>query len=232
MTRILIAWITALTLGLTGPLSAGDNPVVVELFTSQGCSSCPPADRLLAELGERDDVIPLALHVDYWDYIGWKDQFAHGAFTRRQKGYARAGGWNKIYTPQMVVNGSEDVVGSRPMQLAEMIQRHAMTADRVAMTLKRSGDRLHIRAEALPGAAPAELHLVRYRPAARVDILRGENAGRSYTYTHIVTEWRTLEKWNGRDVFETTVPVTGDLPVVVLVQAPHHGEIFAAARLR
>ena len=101
---------------------ADDMPVVVELFTSQGCSSCPPADALLHELSKRDDVIPLALHVDYWDYIGWKDSFAQPAFTARQRGYAQASGRRAIYTPQMIIGGQFDVVGNRPMDVAAIIR--------------------------------------------------------------------------------------------------------------
>src|SRR5262249_1393689 len=89
-----------------------DQPVVVELFTSQGCNSCPPADALLGKLARRKDVLPLAFHVDYWDYIGWKDPFASKEGTERQYNYGRALGLNMVYTPQMVIDGSQDAVGS------------------------------------------------------------------------------------------------------------------------
>ncbi len=101
-----------------------DNPVVVELFTSQGCSSCPPADAILGDLAGRDDVIALALHVDYWDYIGWKDTFADPSYTKRQRAYARVAGARNIYTPQMVVGGMDHLVGVRPMELSDLIERH------------------------------------------------------------------------------------------------------------
>ena len=97
---------------------AEDAPVVVELFTSQGCSSCPPADELLREMSKRPDVIALAFHVDYWDYIGWKDEFAHPGFTKRQKAYAKAAGERMVYTPQMIVHGVVRVVGHEPEALA------------------------------------------------------------------------------------------------------------------
>ena len=92
---------------------AGEQPVVIELYTSQGCSSCPPADELVTELSRQPGVLPLALHVDYWDYIGWADQFADPDYTKRQKAYARATGQITIYTPQMVIDGRLEAVGSR-----------------------------------------------------------------------------------------------------------------------
>ena len=104
-----------------GAAAAADRPVVVELYTSQGCSSCPPADAILAELADREDVIALAFHVDYWDYIGWKDIFADPANTLRQRNYARVAGARSVYTPQMIVDGQDHVVGTKPMKLAEHI---------------------------------------------------------------------------------------------------------------
>ncbi len=206
--------------------------VVVELYTSQGCSSCPPADKLLGKLAERDDVIPLALHVDYWDYIGWKDEFADPAHTQRQRGYARAWNQRTIYTPQMVVGGLHGVVGNRPMDVATLIQKHAMATPRADVTLSRAGEAVTIEAQALGEIAPAQVHLVRYTPSAQVDIRRGENAGRKLTYHNIVTEWRTLGAWDGAAPLRLTETVKGDGPVVVIVQEGTHGLILAAARLR
>ncbi len=97
---------------------------MVELFTSQGCSSCPPADAYLAHLATEPDVIALALHVDYWDYIGWTDKFGSPPFTERQKAYARAEGHRTIYTPQMIVNGTERIAGTNPAQVESDIRHH------------------------------------------------------------------------------------------------------------
>jgi hypothetical protein len=231
--RILIQCLAVLCMLAPALARAEQVPVVVELFTSQGCSSCPPADALLAELGERDDVIALALHVDYWDYIGWKDVFAQSKFTKRQKGYAQAAGWRTIYTPQAVINGSEDVVGSKPMKLADAIARHKVQPQRVKLDIRRDGGGLSIRAEGLGVGVPAaEVHLVRYEPAAPVRILRGENAGHTLTYTHIVQDWSVIDRWNGRGVYQKRVAVSGTAPIVVLVQEPRQGSILAAARLR
>lgn len=111
-------FLTALVVAGVGTMAAAQSstsPVVVELYTSQGCSSCPSADRVLEKLAGRDDILPLSLHVDYWDYIGWADTFADPAYTQRQKVYARNMGERMIYTPQMVINGGAHVVGNRPM---------------------------------------------------------------------------------------------------------------------
>jgi hypothetical protein len=112
------ALLTACLIILSAPSLAQDRPVLVELFTSQGCSSCPPADALLHKLARRDDVVALALHVDYWDYIGWKDTFAKAAHSARQRAYAREAGRRMVYTPQMIINGADHVVIGRPISTA------------------------------------------------------------------------------------------------------------------
>ena len=116
----------------TPSVAQDSNPVVIELYTSQGCSSCPPADALLKEYADRDDVITLALHVDYWDYIGWADTLARPEHADRQRGYAAAAHKRTIYTPQMVLNGEDHVVGSHPDELAAGIQRHQARAKQVS----------------------------------------------------------------------------------------------------
>lgn len=222
------AVIWALALG--GAAQAGE-PVVIELYTSQGCSSCPPADKLLGELVGRDDVLPLALHVDYWDYIGWKDEFARPQHTKRQKGYARAAGQRSIYTPQMIVGGRDHVVGYKPMKLADAIARHKERPSPLELRVTRSGGKLKVGAWP-KGRLPRDLkvQLVRYRPSATVSIKRGENAGKTITYHNIVTDWRTVADWDGRGELELTLDVPGSDEVAVLVQADGYGPILAAAR--
>lgn len=231
----LTAWLALPWLALAGAVAAQDsgvrNPVVVELFTSQGCSSCPAADALLAEMAGREDIIPLALHVDYWDYIGWVDGFAQAKFTKRQKGYAHAAGERRIYTPQMVVNGREDVVGSRPMKVAALIEKHADTPAKVALELRREGEQLHIHARALEEMRPCVVYAVQYEPAREVMIERGENAGRSVRYTHIVRDWQLVRAWDDGAPFDAMMTLDPALPVVVLVQEERFGPIVAAARL-
>ena len=232
MNRLLAAF-AALIMTVSGTVTrAGDATVVVELFTSQGCSACPPADEILAQLGKRDNVIALALHVDYWDYIGWKDKFAHAAFTKRQKGYARSFGNRTIYTPQMVINGTRDVVGNRPMDVAEAVDDYADMGMLSPLSLSRNGTSLRIDAPARRSVGPADVILVRYTPQESVAIPRGENAGKDLIYSHIVTEWTDIGDWTGASPLSETITVEGASPVVVLVQEKNHGSILAAARLR
>lgn len=228
----LLSFVAAAWVALGGAAVA-DGPVVVELFTSQGCSSCPPADKILAEIADRDDVIALALHVDYWDYIGWKDIFADPAFTKRQRAYAQAAGARSIYTPQMVVGGRDHVVGTKPMKLAEFINAHAKAPDPVSVEVSRAGDSVTIEARAT-GSVPSGMvvQLVTYTPTATVEIKRGENAGRTLSYHNIVRDWIEIGKWDGRGTFRAEARVSGGTPVAVLVQARDAGPILGAAKAR
>ena len=230
MSRFLAPVVFALSL-ISGTAQA-DNPVVVELFTSQGCSSCPPADELMHELAKRDDVIPLALHVDYWDYIGWKDEFANPAHSDRQRSYAVVAGRRSIYTPQMIVNGQTSIVGARGMELAEAIQKHKAQTNPVSIELARADGTLSIAAKNDGVSGGMVVHVLRYQPKRDVKILRGENAGRHIYYSNVVEDWRVLTEWSGRRDLSAEMPVEGDAPVVVLVQASGNGPILAAARLR
>lgn len=207
--------------------------VVVELYTSQGCSSCPPADEVLSQLVGRKNVIPLALHVDYWDYIGWTDKMASPAYTDRQKAYARAIGSRTIYTPQLIIDGDDRVEGARPMDVAELIQEHAAQASPVRLMVKRDGARVDISATA-DAALPKKVlvQLVRYLPEKTVEIERGENAGQTITYHNIVTVWKTLGTWDGAQPVSMQEAVDGPEPVVVILQEEGPGAILAAASLR
>ena len=225
--------LAAVSMAIAGAAaSADDHPVVVELYTSQGCSSCPPADRLFAELAGRDDVIALALHVDYWDYIGWADQFADPAHTERQKAYARAHDKRSVYTPQMIVAGADLIVGTKPMDLADSIQAHGARTPPVAVTLIRSGDRVRIEARAERFRGAAVVDVVGLIDERTVDISRGENAGRTLTYHNIVSSWTRLGDWDGAGVFQATVQVAPGRPIAVIVQQAGYGPILGAARLR
>lgn len=213
-------------------MARAEGPVVVELFTSQGCSSCPPADALLAEIAERDDVIAMALHVDYWDYIGWKDEFADPAFTKRQKLYAYAAGTKTIYTPQMVVDGQDHVVGFKPMKLAGLIDRHKARKSPVSIEAKRNGDRVSISANSqMRFAKDAVVAVAVMTDKEVVAIKRGENAGRTIAYHNIVRDLTEVGRWNGSGRFDHSVRVPTDMTAVVLVQMPNGGPIMAAAKL-
>lgn len=210
---------------------AAQTPVVVELFTSQGCSACPPADAFIEELVSDPSVIALSLHVDYWDYIGWPDSFAKPQFTERQKAYARAEGSRTIYTPQLVVGGTDRVEGTQPGLVHDLLRRHQAVSHDVSLQLDRQGDSMAVRLAApMPLAAPARVQLVRYRPEQTVTIERGENAGRTVTYRNIVTEWSVLGEWDGTAPFEVQASVPGSDPAVVIVQAAGPAGILAAGR--
>ncbi len=208
------------------------SPVVVELFTSQGCSSCPPADALLHELAERDDVIALALHVDYWDYIGWKDEFANPAYAKRQKAYARLGNRRSIYTPQMIVNGTTDIVGTKPMQLSKAIAEHAAKPSPVDVRLARDGDMVEIAATTDQNPGQMVVYALRYTPERTARITRGENAGHTISYANVTEDWSVLGEWDGREPLDLSINAPGDKPVVIIVQAGRNGPILGAARLR
>ncbi|WP_108483257.1 DUF1223 domain-containing protein [Oceaniglobus ichthyenteri] len=218
-------------LGGGGFAHAEDQPVVVELFTSQGCSSCPPADKLLGELAGRDDVIALALHVDYWDYIGWKDKFAKPAFTKRQKFYAKAAGARTIYTPQLIVGGKDHVVGYRPMEVAELIQAHRAAPDPVMISASREGGTVRVEARVVGTiAGKMVVQLARFSPNETVEIQRGENEGNTYTYHNIVRDWAILGEWDGAAPLTLDAPVP-DGPVAIIIQQAGFGPVVGAARL-
>lgn len=230
--RQLVSAACGVMLCLSGAAQAGEQPVVVELFTSQGCSSCPTADEFLMELVARPDIIALSMHVDYWDYIGWKDTFAQPQFTLRQKSYAKAIGSRTIYTPQMIVNGLDRVEGNSPETVLTAINEQKGGTPSVDLQLDRQGDMLTIKANNLKRLeGPTRIELFRYMPKATVEIGRGENAGLEVTYVNIVTQWTPLGIWAGEGPVELVAPAEGDAPLVVIVQSEGPGEILAAAKL-
>jgi len=231
MKRLLHAAITCLLMAL--PAFAEEVPVVIELFTSQGCSSCPPADEMMHALAHRDDVIALSLHVDYWDYIGWKDEFADPRNAKRQRGYARTAGRRSVYTPEMIVNGVSDIVGAKPMEVATEIERHKGNPPRISLDLQRVGDNVTISAQAIREVAgPFNVHLLRYQPQRESRITRGENAGKTIHYVNVTQDWQVLDTWDGRKPLTLNVAAPGKWPVVVIVQETEFGPIVGAARLR
>lgn len=212
---------------------AEDAPVVVELFTSQGCSSCPPADELLREMSKRPDVIALAFHVDYWDYIGWKDTFGNPEFTLRQKGYAHAQSARTIYTPQFMIAGQTAIGGAHPHEIDALIAEAATRPENVRIQVVLA-DEGRIRISASPLArlqGPVQINLVRYLPRAEVSITRGENKGRRIDYANVVTSWQILGTWSGRGELSVEAPYSGDERGVVILQAADFGPILSAARI-
>ena len=228
--------ISASVLGafLTGsPVVAQDTGTVVELFTSQGCSSCPPADDILAQLADRDDVIALALHVDYWDYIGWTDDLAAAAYTARQRAYADQWQARNIYTPQMVVAGVQEFVGSHLAVAMEAVASHPASANPVSVLATRDGDTLVITAQAHgPVPVQALVQVVRYIPEVVRDIPKGENAGKTVVYRNVVTDWTSAGQWTTARPLSLRVPVKGEQPIVVIVQDGSNGPVLGAVKLR
>jgi hypothetical protein len=209
--------------------------VVVELYTSQGCSSCPPADELMGQLVNQPGVIGLTLHVDYWDYIGWADTFGQAAFTERQKAYAHAAGDKMIYTPQMIVGGLARVEGNNPAAVAGAIATASGTPSQVELVLTRQGGKVAIHATALqPIGAGAKVELVQLTNGSEVAVERGENAGRSLQSHNTVTSWQRIGNWNGVAPLDMVAKV-GDGPIVVILQrdaGQGPTEILAAALLK
>ena len=208
---------------------------VVELFTSQGCSSCPPADKLLGKLAQRDDVIALSFNVDYWDYLGWKDTLASPTHTKRQYAYARARGDNKVYTPQVVVNGLRHVVGSRPDRIKSALsatEKHCR-AHKVRLQLSSTPSEFVIDLDGTaPAVKPATVFIAAVRPAVNVKIKRGENHGRRITYHNVVRRMVAVGTWSGGPK-RITLPrhdmtETADERCVVLVQRAGPGAVLAA----
>ncbi|WP_170325319.1 DUF1223 domain-containing protein [Ruegeria arenilitoris] len=226
--------IIATVLGLAVPAAAENDPVVVELFTSQGCSSCPPADRLMHDLAKRDDVIGLALHVDYWDYIGWEDEYADPDHTLRQRAYARQGGRTMIYTPQMVINGQHDVVGAQSRELERLINAHLTATPEAEVVAKRSGNEVTVDVAPveLPEGEAYDVRVVQYSPMRHASIRRGELAGHELDYANVVDSWQVAGQWDGVAPQQFSAELTSDLPAVVLVQRAGHGPIVAAARVK
>lgn len=229
---IAILAVMAALLSGTDRAKADGSLVMVELFTSQGCHSCPPADAYLGQIAEREDVIALSMHVDYWDYLGWRDIFGQAAHTKRQRAYAATLKERMVYTPQVVVQGRESMVGSHTVKVEEAIQRHAAAESLANISLTMRGDRLV--AEIAPVGednVSGDVMMVWFSRAETVVIRSGENGGRDLTYHNVVKGWSDLGRWRGGRIAMTTAkPMEAD-GVAVFVQAGKGGPILAAAKL-
>lgn len=225
--RVLVGLCIAVALSAQSA-SAKDKPVLVELYTSQGCSSCPDADVLFQDLVKRPGVVGLAFHVDYWDYIGWQDVFARPEYTQRQKSYAKRNGAKMVYTPQVVVQGQEFAVGSKPMDVAQAIKTQSHVETGVDVTLNRSANGITVSViGTLPKQAKnAVIYVAEFIPSQQVDIQAGENAGRVWTYSNIVTRLTPLARYTPPK-FEQALTGFGN-HVAVFVQMGDHGPVLAA----
>jgi hypothetical protein len=193
----LAAAVSMLALAAT-PLRAAESKVVVELFTSQGCSSCPPADKLLGELAENKNLVALSLPVDYWDYLGWHDTLAQAAFSQRQRGYSESRGGHEVFTPQVVVNGITQVVGS-DRRAIESAAATAANGKSVPVTLAKNGSTVEVNVGAGDNA-PAAVWLLAISQAKPVAIGRGENHGKTIVYHNVVRGWKKLCDFSGAPV--------------------------------
>jgi hypothetical protein len=225
---------------LVGPVRAAPSgpPVVVELFTSQGCSSCPPADAFMGELVGKPHVIGLSLNVDYWDYIGWRDTLASPANTKRQYDYAKKRGDNRVYTPQMVINGDRHVVGSDRAAVLHIIEEesHRTARSIVELSVLNLGGQISISV----GPAPSDimrkestLLLLTLVPVVTVAIEKGENSGRQVSYFNVVRRIMPIGMWQG-DASSVRLPTENLLSdslegCVCLLQMAQSGHIIGAA---
>ncbi|MBU3076239.1 DUF1223 domain-containing protein [Sphingomonas quercus] len=210
------------------PPPAAGSPVLVELFQSQGCSSCPPANANLNAIADRPDVIPLSFAVTYWDQLGWKDTFATPRFTARQWDYAHSAGRGEVATPQMVINGGKQtIVGNDRQQLEAAITaapRHS------GPQIRLTGDKLFI--GAARGAPTSTIWVVRYDPRVNnVPIRAGENGGRTLPHRNIVRQLTAIGTWSGAASSFALPPNPNPVyRTAVLVQSGKGGPIVAAAR--
>ena len=214
---------------------------VIELFTSQGCSSCPPADAVFQEFATSPDFVALAYHVDYWDYLGWRDTLSHADNTERQYSYMRAFGSRSVYTPQAVINGRIHVNGAKRADVMDAFDELNNSGQGIAVDVKlrQSGDSLMIEAGGAPNAVgEAHVMLVYFGPTQRVGIGRGENKGRQVTYWNPVTGIQSAGMWHGEaaryELPADKIPDEGGC--AVLLQAVGKGglpgSIFGAAIMR
>jgi hypothetical protein len=214
---------------LATPAFAADaaHPTVIELFQSQGCSSCPPANANVIALADRADLLVLSFGVTYWDQLGWKDRFAKPAFTRRQYDYKDGLGHDNVWTPQTVINGRVDVTGVRAAELAAAVK--AGDRGTTGPAVSATASRIDIAA----GKGVGDVWLVRYNPnIVQVPIKAGENGGRTLPHRNVVTGLVRLGLWSGSAAgFARPAPMTG-LAEAVLVQRPGGGPILASLRLQ
>ena len=214
--------------------AASAAPVVVELFTSQGCNSCPPADAFLGELAQRSGLIALAFHVDYWNYIGWEDPFSSPEATRRQRDYAQSLGLSSVYTPQMVIDGSFDAVGSDRTKVDRAIAAASQNGKiPIAIAAGPTGD-WHATIPASAIEQPATVWLALYDRRHITPVKRGENAGATLTDYNIVREFRRIGQWDGSELdlpLHIEATDRADRGIAVIVQDGAAGPVLGAALL-
>jgi hypothetical protein len=232
---------------VVGVAMAGDaglrQPVLVELYTSQGCSDCPPADRILVDLARRSDVIALSFPITYWDMLGWKDTLASDSNTLRQKAYAEKLGRAATYTPQVILDGVEDVVGNQRHSILSAVTRHyAMRREAEPIFFEASYDDRNLTVD-ISGAVPegvgagneAVIWLMPILSYAEVAVGGGENVDRTLSYANVVRDIRQVGTWDGSErTFQVPLSLNDSThdAVAVILQSRDHGQVFAARLLR
>lgn len=212
---------------------AAKGPVVVELFTSQGCSSCPAADKFLAEMAGRGDIVALSFHVDYWNYMGWTDPFARADNSARQRAYKHAMGQRYVYTPQMVIDGRTQAIGSE-RDTVERLIGEAAERPRLAVGLTQNGSTVSVTVPGSDEADVAVVWLVVFDRKHKTAVERGENSGRSMVNVHVVQSMTPIGKWTGQplEISYTSDMLTPQRGAAVLVQKKGTGPILGAAMIR
>ena len=215
---------------------AAVSPTVVELYTSQGCSSCPPADAFLGELSRRDDIIALSFHVDYWDYIGWRDPFASAEATARQRAYSQKLHPRYVYTPQMVIDGAAQEMGSRRDKVLRIIERESRSKRlRVPITAAAADGRLTVTIPAAAYENMAAVWIIEFDDEHVTRVKRGENQGRTIRNVNVVREIRRIGTWMGEPL-ELTVDLAGFSAeerdgCVVVLQPDEVGPVLGAVKV-
>jgi hypothetical protein len=232
---------TMLQLGQTFAAEPTTRPaVLVELFTSEGCSSCPPADVLLAKIAKPEaiegvEIVPLALHVDYWDDLGWKDAYSSKDFTQRQRDYAAAKGSGRIYTPQMIVDGASEFVGSDARKArAAIIEAGKSAKGTIELRLSSKDDTVRCEVAVTSVNETADVYLAITEDDLRSDVARGENAGRQLTHVGVARSLQTIGTFKAGEKFTCSVDLKLDpawrrekLKVIAFAQQSGFGPIFA-----
>lgn len=231
--------LASLVLAIFGTVAYADDDgslVVVELFTSEGCSSCPPADKILTKLAAREGVLALGLHVDYWDYLGWKDHYSMAKFTKRQEIYNMVlGGRYRLVTPQMIFHGQSYVAGAKAAKIEEHLAKIARQSDGVNLILEKQGGALRVSISPRGVTVPsADVFVVQYMPTHANEIKAGENRGLTLSHTNIVTSWERVGEWSGQSGWQIDQALVEgpDTRTAVIVQAAGNGPILAARVLQ
>jgi hypothetical protein len=238
ITRAIILVFLAATGATAMPVRATEEQpvVVVELFTSQGCSSCPPADAYLGELAQRPGVLALAYHVDYWNYIGWTDPYASKQATQRQRGYSRHLNMRYVYTPQMVINGTTEGVGSERETIGPLIKAAVedKALQRRVSIVRAAPGKLVVHVDAGSATEPVTLWLVGFDREHATPVLRGENEGQTLREYQIVRSFEAIGSWSGEalDLTLAADKSEGDGGCAVLLQQGGSGRIIGAAVLK